>query len=224
MKRIQPFWSGLGTPGSPNSCRCFKVLKFCAVGILAMAAFSIPGHGQRSRAANRQHAAAAQFASFGPLVPGKLGTPGAVALPFSLSVPAATVARGYRVSAVSSFVFTPTASLAGGKSVTAADIGVGVLGVSSLLGSNVAVTPGFAYDPAVARSGNGRNSYPGAAYGLANLADLVAGQNIINVGRISAGQVPPSGDELTLFVKIAMSPQYLTPGGFSGTIILIVAE
>jgi hypothetical protein len=103
-------------------------------------------------------------------------------------------------------------------------MGVGVIGVSSLLGGNATVVPGFDYDPRGVRAGGGMNPFPGAAVGRANLADLLVGRDVIEVNRALAGGVPAQGDELTILVNIAVPAQFFTPGGFSGTITLIVAE
>lgn len=205
-----------------------RALRLCVLIIVAMAAIVSPSQGKKSGNTKSPHIVTAQTASFGPLGPGKSGMAAAVLVPFSLSIPEASVANGYHIRAVSSFAFSPTAPSAGGKSLTAADIGVGIIGMSSLLGANangyMAMSPGFNYDPAVSRGGSGTNPYPGAARGRANLADLLGGQDIVQVGPVLTRDIPADGDQLTLSVKIAVPTQFFTPGGFSGTITLIVLQ
>jgi len=131
------------------------------------------GSGERAQEARQQPAFATQMASFGPVVPGALGAPASVTLIFSLPISQPTAALGYRVTGISSFVFTPTVPAAGGKSVTAADLLVGITSVSSSPGasSNVAIAAGFNYDPAAIRGAGGTNAVSGAATGRATLAD-----------------------------------------------------
>ncbi len=207
-----------GSGASTNS----KVVWMIAVA--AMIAFSVPGHGRSSVAART--GVVMQAVSFGSVVPVGLGRPAIVAMPFRMSIPSAMVARGYRLSAVSNFVFTPSAPAGGGKSITASDVGVGIAGISSGLGSraDMAIAAGFDYDPASAQGTNRSTAYAGAAAGRANLADLLAGREVLRAGRISGGSLGNGNADLTLTVKLAVQPQFLTPGGFSGTITLTAAE
>ena len=39
-----------------------------------------------------------------------------------------------------------------------------------------------------------------------------------------AGNAPATAVDLTIMLKLAVQPQFFTPGGFSGTITLIVSE
>ncbi len=171
-------------------------------------------------------AAMAQSVSFGPLVPGKAGTPAAVLVPFHLTIAKATAAAGYGVTAVSTFVFMPAAPSAGGRSITAADIGVGISEVSSTLGANgnPVIATGFDYDPAAVRGAHGSSTLTGAASGRASLADLLFNREVLRAAKFSGGSVPSGGGDLTLNVKIAVPTQFFTPGSFSGTITLSVAQ
>lgn len=197
-----------------------------AIAVIAGAALvgfgTCPGDG----APKSQSGAAFQTAYFGPLSPGKVGTPSAVALPFHLSISDATAARGYRATAVSSFTFTPATSAAGGKTITAADIGVGVVGASSTFGAlgNAVIATGLDYDPS-AVSGNSKASRnAGAIAERATLADLLSGREIVRIGKVHPGTVPPGQGDLILTVKVAVPTQYFTPGSFSGSITLIVVQ
>jgi len=166
-----------------------------------------------------------QTASFGPVIPGRLGTPAAVLVPFRLPISKATAMLGYRVTASASFAFTPTAPEAGGKSVTAADIGVGITSVSSTLGGNgnAVIDSGFAYDPAAAKAASGSSAFTGATNGRATLADLIPGREVLRAGK-AAGVIPVTGGDLTVTVTIAVPTQFFTPGSFSGTVTLIVSQ
>src|SRR4051794_23704930 len=64
------------------------------------------GSGEDARTA-KDRQLTIRTASFGPVPSGKPGTPTTVMLPFRLPISRATAALGYRVRAVSSFVFTP---------------------------------------------------------------------------------------------------------------------
>jgi hypothetical protein len=191
-------------------------------------AFSIaaPGSGKGVQAAKGQPALATQTVSFGPVVPGRLGAPASVTVPFSLPISRATAVLGYRVTAISSFAFTPAAPAAGGKSVTAADLLVGVTSVSSTLGgsSSAAIATGFDYDPTAVRAAGGTSAVSGAATGRATLADLLPGREILRAEKTTAGAMPASGGTLTVSVRIAVPTQFFTPGSFSGTISLIASQ
>jgi hypothetical protein len=155
------------------------------------------------------------------MVPGGVGAASVVALPFHLSIPQATAAHGYEVTAVSNFVFTPTASAAGGKTIAASDVGVGITAISSTSGPNSAMTisAGFDYDPATVNGTNGSSPYTGAVNGRATLSDLLPGRIVLKI--IPAGLLTGGTAALSLTVKMAAQPQFLTPGGFSGTVTLV---
>jgi len=202
--------------------------RICAIAVLAMAVFSVSGHGQGTGLPARPSGAVSSTAYFGPLTPGKVGTPASVVLPFSLPVAATTAAKGYRVTAVSNFVFTPSANAGGGKSITAADIGIGVVSVSPATGfaGNASVAAGFDYDPgAAAVSGVTKNgAQSGVAFGRATLGDLQSGRDIVRVGTSATGKNSPAMGQLDLSLKVAVPTQYFTPGSFSGSVTLRVME
>jgi hypothetical protein len=190
-------------------------------------AFSIAAHGsgKSEQAAGKPLALATQTTSFGPVVPGALGAPASVTLLFSLPISQPTAALGYRVTGISSFVFTPTIPAAGGKSVTAAGLLVGIVSVSSSLGasSNAAIATGFNYDPAAIRGAGGTSAVSGAATGRATLADLLSGSEVLRAAA-STGKIPAIAGVLTVSMRIAVPTQFYTPGSFSGTISLIVSQ
>ena len=159
-----------------------------------------PGKGQMPQPAGLS----AQTASFGPLLPGKMGTPTAVRLAFQLAIPGTAAVKGYRVHAVSSFTFTPSVQNDGGRDVTAKDVGVEIESVTSTMGGTVST--------AATMFG-----------GKATLANFLTSPEIARIPG-SAGRVPATGVTLTLNLKIAVPSQYFTPGGISGTVTLFVVE
>jgi hypothetical protein len=193
--------------------------------LLPALSIAAPGPGGGAQLAKYQPVLATQTASFGPVVPGRLGAPAAVMVPFRLPISQAA-ALGYRVTAVASFVFTPAMPAAGGKSVTAADLLVGITSVSSTLGANnnAVIATGFDYDPAAVRGAAGTGAFWGAGTERATLADLLPGREILRAGRSTAGEISAAGGNLTFGIKIAVPNQFFTPGSFSGTISLIVSQ
>jgi hypothetical protein len=173
-------------------------IELLALAVFAVSAYSQPG-------------AVSQTVSFGPLVPGKAGTLATVTVPFVLPISKLMATSGYRVQALSSFVFTPSAPDAGGKSITAQDISVGISGVAatSMALGNTAITAGFDRDPA-------------AAGGQTSLGELLGGRQVLQVGKVSTATLPASGGDLIVTVKLAVPSKFFTPGAFSGTITLIV--
>jgi hypothetical protein len=132
-------------------------------------------------------------------------------VPFVLPISKLTATSGYHIQALSSFIFTPSAPAAGGKSVTAKDIGVGITGVaSSIAMGSAAITTGFNQDPSA------------AAAGQASLDELLGGLQVLQVGKMSAATLPAAGGNVFVTLKLAVPAKFFTPGAFSGTITLIV--
>jgi hypothetical protein len=183
-----------------------------------------PTDGQRLRAVNRPDIAAMRTASFGPLIPFGRGATATIVLPMHVSVSPTAAASGYQIRAVASLAFTPAGLEEGGKSMTASDIGVGITSVSSALGANphMTIASGFDYDPANVDRKNGSSPFSGAAAGRATLTDLLAGREVLRVEKMSGSKGLGGTAGLDLTLKLAMVPQFFTPGGFSGTIILTV--
>jgi hypothetical protein len=132
------------------------------------------------------------------------------------------------VTAVSNFVFTPSANADGGKSITAADIGISVVGISPAVGfaGNAVIAAGFDYDPEVSgHNGTTKNGSPnGAAFGRGTLGDLQSGRDVVRVGGSATGKGAPALGQLNLTLKLAIPTQYFTPGSFSGSVTLMVME
>jgi len=197
-------------PVSPSSSRYAAVRRFAAYLLLGIAG------------ANNGTAAAypTANATFGLLSPG--AAPSQSILPIRLAVPASLAGKGYKILAVGDFNFSASAPAAGGASVSAGDIGLGVALSSEAVGNAaIGVSEGFGYDP-LTGGASGRSSYPGAAKGRANFADLLTTHEIVRVGKHAVSEI--GSEELIVILKLATQPQFLTPGKFSGTITLIVSD
>jgi hypothetical protein len=213
-------------PLVPPVCRAKHSFGPMLAALLLAFSLAPSGSGEGAQAPKKQLALATQTVSFGPVVPGRLGAPASVTVPFSLPISQATAALGYRVTAISAFAFTPAMPAAGGKSVTAADLLVGVANVSSTLGTNgsAAIATGFDYDPTAVRSAGGASTSSGTAALRATIADLLPGREILHAERSTGGAVPAAGGNLTFNLRIAVPTQFFTPGSFSGTISVIVSQ
>ena len=179
------------------------------IAILAVTSVAAPGFGQRIRSAGQ----IAGTAQFGPMVPGRSGVPMSVVVPVRLSISPSKAASGFVVSALSNFSFTPVASTAGGKSMGASDIGIGIVDVSWTQGTsgNATIEAGFGYDPATTDN-SGRDGF-GARSERATLADVLSPRQVIRVDKIP-GKAASRAGELTVTVKLAARGQYLTPEHF----------
>jgi hypothetical protein len=128
-----------------------------------------------------------------------------------------------------SAVFTPTvtAPVAGGTTIAASDIGVGI---TSITPSANVITPrtdtilyGFGYDPTAIAAPTGVTPYLGAAFGEATLADLATSKKILSGPQIAAQSNFAQPDYLTVTMKFGLLPQYFTPGSFTATITLTIS-
>jgi hypothetical protein len=200
--------------------------KTVAIGVLTIVVFTLPGLGSGSSSGKRPLAMVAQTESLGPLLPGSSGAPAMAAVPFHLSIPQTTGARGYTVIAMSSLNFTPAASAAGGRTLAVSDLGVGISGISVMpaTNANVTIASGFDYDPMAVRGNSGSSAYAGAAAGQATLSDLLQPREVLRIGKTAGKSAAAGPAELNLVVRVALRPQFFTPGNFSGTITLIVEE
>jgi len=130
--------------------------------------------------------------------------------------------RGYRIAATGSFVFHPSVSTAQGRSIAATDFIIGVGTVTEIAGAspNVTINPGFEKDPITA-FGRVNNGQPA---GYKTVADLQRGVDLLRSEKLPATKVPQTGSEIGLTVRIAVRPQYFTPGNYSGTISLMALD
>jgi hypothetical protein len=126
--------------------------------------------------------------------------------------------------------FTPSnvGNVAGGLTIAASDIGVGITSITSASG---VITPrtdtivaGFGYDPTTVVASTGVTPYLGAAAGQATLADLLASKTILSGPRIDTVTDLTTPDYLTVTMKFGLVPQYFTPCNFTAVITLTISN
>ena len=191
-------------------------------GIAVAAVWIAPdASAQTHRLTNTADVALAAAAPFGTLTPGTSNTPQSVQVQFRLRSRRSTASGGYRVDAQANFVPVTVASTAGGSTISASDIGVGITSILPAANTDMPradlVAPGFGYDPAAVLAVNGLTPFSGAGAGQATLADLNASRKILNGNRIAAN-INIGGattNYLTVTMKFAVVPQYFTPANFS---------
>lgn len=137
--------------------------------------------------------------------------------------------NGYRVDATATFTPTTTGAVAGGATIAASDIGVGITSIT--LAANVrtprtdTILSGFGYDPTTLVASAGVTPYLGAASGQATVADLTAGsKKILSGPTIATVSNFTSPDYLTVTMKFGLIPQYFTPGSFTAIITLTISN
>ena len=202
----------------------------CGAAIAAAMWIAPDAFAQTHRVTNSANAAMADPAPFGTLTPGTSNTPQNAQVQFRLRSRRATAAGGYRVDAQVNFVPTTVAPTAGGSTISASDIGVGI--TSIIPAANVdmpradLVAPGFGYDPAAVLVVNGLTPFTGAGAGQATLADLIANRKILNGNRIAANVNIGAAtiNFLTVTMKFAVVPQYFTPANFSALVTLTISD
>ena len=158
---------------------------------------------------------------FGTLTPGTSTTPSTVEVRFRIR---SKHNSGYVLRASASFAATPTSVQAGGATVAASDIGIG-LAVSPaqgvILPRSDQVSPGFAYNPGAVLALNGESPYGGRLMGQATLNDIVAspGLSVLSGPKIAnTDNGNASGDYLTVIVTLGLVRQFTTPCTLSGTL------
>lgn len=165
----------------------------------------------------------ATTAVLNPLTPGSSVSPARTSVQFRIQ---GKDKDGYRVDAVVLFSRGAAASVDGGATIAASDIGIGVTSISwngQASSSRLQdIQPGFNYDPGAITTSNGLSPYTGASLGRATLADLTGGRKILSGPRIGPGN---SGKgELDVTLTFGVMPQYFTPSNFLGTVTLTVTN
>ena len=174
---------------------------------------------------------------FGTLTAGTSNTPDNVTLQFRIRD---KNSAGYNVQ-VTSATFTPTttAPVDGGSTITASDIGVGIVSVTpspafnGVTPRNDVITSGFAYDPGTITGTNGLTPYGGlsGSPARATVQDLISTPNIkiltgneIHATSQSTAGANASKNYLTVTMRIGVLRQYFTPATFAGTITLQISN
>jgi hypothetical protein len=135
---------------------------------------------------------------------------------------------GYRLDALATFMPVPVASTAGGATIAASDIGVGITSIVPAGGVDLprtdVIASGFDYDPAAVPGTNGLTPYRGAALGQATLADLAFAVKLISGPRIDHQIGNNNSDYLQVTMKFGVLPQYFTPATFTSVITLTISN
>jgi hypothetical protein len=185
---------------------------------------------QTHRVTDTADATLAATVPLGSLTPGTSNTPQSAQVQFRLRSRRSTASGGYRVDAQANFVPTTLAVVAGGSTISASDIGVGITSVVPAASVDVPradlIAPGFGYDPGTVLAVNGLTPFTGVVGGQATLADLSASRKILNGNRIGANinTGAASTNFLTVTMKFAVVPQYFTPANFSALITLTISD
>lgn len=207
--------------------RNWRSTLFCGIAAVWLATDAF---AQTHRLTDTVDAALAAAAPFGTLTPGTSNTPQSVQVQFRLRSRRSTPSGGYRVDAQANFVPVTVAPTAGGSTISASDIGVGITSIipaaSVDLPRTDLVAPGFGYDPAAVLAVNGLTPFTGAVGGQATLADLNASRKILNGNRIATNIniSAATTNYLTVTMKFAVVPQYFTPANFSATVTLTISD
>ena len=134
------------------------------------------------------------------------------------------------MDAQANFVPVTVAPMAGGSTISASDIGVGITSIGTASGVNLprsdVIASGFNYDPSTISAVNGLTPFTGAASGKATLADLAASTKILSGNKIAANINTGSGttNYLTVTMTFALVPQYFTPANFSSVVTLTISN
>ena len=165
---------------------------------------------------------------FASLTPGTSMTPASTQLQFRVRDSNST---GYHVTASASFSAAASASVAGGNTIAASDIGIGITSLANA--SNVAtprtdtITAGLNYNPGSVTATNGLTPYTGIGSGKATLADIIAspGIKILSGPKIANSQSPNNPNNwITVTITFGLLGQFFTPATFSGTLTLTIVN
>jgi hypothetical protein len=206
-----------GTPSKPLAV----VLSWAFLGLVA----AYPGKALGQNITDLSNGTLVAPVAFGILTPGNTTAVRQGQVQFRLR---STNPSGYRVDASASFIPTSTAAAAGGATIAASDIGVGI---TSIVNSLIVYTPrtdtilpGFGYDPTAVAAPAGVSPYLGAASGQATLADLSVSRKILSGPQISITQGFILPNYLLVTMKFGLLPQYFTPGSFTAVITLTISD
>ena len=166
--------------------------------------------------------------SFGSLTPGTSSTPSSTQIQFRIRDNKNT---GYHVTASAAFSVAAFSSAAGGSTIAASDIGIGI---SSIVNGNAVQTPrtdnitfGFNYNPATVTAASGLTPYTGMSSGSATLADIIATPNltILSGPRIAGNEnLNNANNAMTVTITLGVLGQFFTPATFSGTLTLTIID
>jgi len=124
---------------------------------------------------------------------------------------------------------TATASVSGGTTIAASDVGVGISSIVAAANDDLpradVIFTGFNYNPGAVVAANGLTPYTGIGSGQATIGDLSTSHEILHGNRISnsAGTGNPN-NWLTVTMTFGAVPQFFTPCTFSSVITLTISN
>jgi hypothetical protein len=164
---------------------------------------------------------------FGSLTPGKTTAVSSSQIQFRIRDNSNS---GYHVTASAVFSASTLAAAAGGSTIAASDIGIGI---TSLVDGSSVLTPrtdtinsGFNYNPATVGAPNGTTPYTGMSSGMATLQDIISNPvTVLSGPRIASSQnLNTANNAITVTITIGILGQFFTPATFSGTLTLTIAN
>jgi hypothetical protein len=216
IRRFHQSWRALSAPGA---IRMRRVLLLALVGTTAAL-------GQKLTTTT--DTALAAVIAMGTLTPANTSTLTTGQVQFRLRSKKANPS-GYRLEAVATFTAGAAATVNGGDTIAATDIGIGITSVDSTASQvdqprTDAILAGFSYDPTTVSVTDGLTPYTNAAEGKATLADLLASKKILSGNRIDATEALGSPNYLLVTMKFGVLPQYFSPSTFSSVITFTISS
>lgn len=165
--------------------------------------------------------------AMGSLTPANTATPTSGQMQFRLRSKNANP-NGYRLDAVATFTPGAAATVDGGDTIAATDIGVGITSITAAPSVDLpradSILFGFNYDPGTVSATDGLTPYTNAAGGKATLADLLTSKKILSGNRINQNEPPANPNNyLTVTMKFGVLPQYFSPSTFQAVITLTLS-
>ena len=178
------------------------------------------------RVTNTSDGVLTAIVALGTLTPAKTTSVNSASVQFRVRCKQAV---GYRLDASATFAVINTGLPAGGNSISASDIGVGISSIVYASGVDFprtdTIASGFNYNPASVSASNGLTPFGGMASGRATLADLVSRSvKLLSGPRIDHQANNSNADYYQVTMTFGVLPQYFTPGTFSGVITLTVSD
>ncbi|MEO8595547.1 MAG: hypothetical protein ABI759_19670 [Candidatus Solibacter sp.] len=197
----------------------------CGWAFVGMLTIALPGVAVGQRITDTSNGTLGAAVLFGALVPARATATTSGQVVFRLRN---RNNNGYHVDASVTFSSPTTAPLAGGVTIAASDIGVGI---TSIVAASGVILPradnilsGFNYNPSTVVAASGVTPFLGMASGQATLADLLASKRILYGNKIDTVTNLNTEDYLTVTMRFGLVPQYFTPGSFTATVLLTISN
>jgi hypothetical protein len=137
--------------------------------------------------------------------------------------------NGYRLDAVATFTPGAAATVNGGDTIAATDIGIGITSITPAPNVDLpradSILFGFNYDPSTVSATDGLTPYTNAAGGKATLADLLTSKKILSGNKIAQNEpIGNPNNYLQVTLTFGVLPQYFSPSSFSAVITLTLSN